>query len=270
MNGDWLAKLSFQDVLKLASHFTVPRLLERDMFQERMKKGEEVWVHEFMYPLMQGYDSVAMDVDLEIGATDQTFNMLVGRRLQQIYNNKEKFVLTVPMLVGLDGRKMSKTYDNGVYIEDSPKEMYGKLMTLRDELVPQYFELCTDVSEKEVAIFKKKLPPRDFKARLVKEIVIIYHGEKKAQEAEKEFISMFREKKLPSHILAVKIKGKEVAIVDLFLEAKLASSKAEVRRLVSQGGVRIDGKVQTDAQKKICILSGMVLQVGKRRFAKIF
>lgn len=266
-NGEWLGKLKMGDVLKLASQITISQLLERDMFQERMKRGQEIWVHEFLYPLLQGYDSVAMDVDLEVGGTDQTFNMLVGRRLQKVYRNKEKFVLTVPLLLGLDGRKMSKSFGNTVNISDSPKEMYGKLMTLNDNLVVQYFELCTNISAIEVIKLKKELSPRDFKARLAKEIVVLYHGSKKAESAEKEFVQVFQKKELPSEILETMIKLPARDIVYILIETHMASSKSQAWRLVKQGGVRFNGEIIKDP-RQIIINSG-VLQVGKRHVARI-
>ncbi len=273
-NADWLAKLKFKDLIKLTSHFTVSRLLERDMFQRRLKKGGEVWVSEFLYPLMQGYDSVVMDVDLEIGSSDQLFNMLVGRKLQRIYNKKEKFVLTVPMLLGLDGRKMSKTYGNTVNLTDSPNEMYGKIMSLRDDLILQYFKLCTEVPEKEIKeigerLKLKKINPRDLKAKLAREITSLYHGKKTALLAEREFERIFRKKKLPRKIPKIKIKEKRLNILDLLTKIKLAKSKSEAKRLIFQKGVKIDGKIEEDWRKLIEIKKEMVIQVGKRKFLKL-
>lgn len=268
-NGDWLSKLTFKELLQIASNFTTSQLLERDMFEKRIKAGGGVWVHEFLYPLMQGYDSVATDVDLEIGATDQTFNMLVGRKLQKVYHNKEKFVLTTPLLPGLDGRKMSKTYGNSVNILDAPKDMYGKLMTLRDELVPSYFELCTDVSLVEVKKLGKALSPRDFKARLAREIVAMYHSKKDAAKAEREFIRVFREKEQPSEVPGVRFKEKKLPLLELLLKAKLVSSKSEARRVILQGGVKVDGTVQKSWDISIALRKGILIQVGKRRFVRI-
>jgi len=273
-NADWLAKLTFTELAKLASYFTTSRLLERDMFQRRLKKGEEVWLNELLYPLMQGYDSVAMDVDLEIGATDQTFNMLMGRKLQRIYNKKEKFVLSTPMLVGLDGRKMSKTYGNTVNITDPPNEMYGKLMSSKDELIIDYFKLCTDLPLAEILEIEKKLKrkevnPKEAKAKLAREIVKIYHGEKAAKEAEKEFERIFKEKKLPKKIPEMKIKEKSLNILDLLLKTKLVSSKSEAKRLVLQKAVEIDRVLKKDWGEVIEIKKGMVIKVGKRRFVRL-
>lgn len=261
-NGAWLGKLKLDEILKIASHLTVSRLLERDMFQERLKQGREIWLHEFLYPLLQGYDSVAMDVDAELGGTDQTFNMLVGRRLLESMKKKEKFVVTIPLLPGLDGRKMSKSYGNAVNLLDAPEDMYGKLMSLNDGLVPQYFELCTDVSPTVAT-------PRDRKAQLAREIVRMYHGEKDAQKAEQEFNQVFRDKELPSEIRAVRIDEDSMQLLDLLVKSQLASSKGEAKRLLEQRGVKIDGRVVEDSNANIAIRKGMVLQVGKRHFVKI-
>ena len=273
-NADWLAKLTFKDLIEIASHFTTSRLLERDMFQHRLRKGGEVWVSEFLYPLMQGYDSVAMNVDLEIGARDQLFNMLVGRKLQKIYNEKEKFILTTPMLLGLDGRKMSKTYSNTVNITDSPDEMYGEIMSLKDELILQYFRLCTEVPEKEIREIEenlklKKINPRDTKTKLARKIVSIYHGKEAARKAEKEFNKIFKEKKLPTKIPGFSLKEKKLNILDLLIKPKLISSKSEAKRLILQKGVRIDGGIQDDWKKMVEIKKGMIIQIGKRKFLKL-
>ncbi|MBI2644368.1 MAG: tyrosine--tRNA ligase [Candidatus Wildermuthbacteria bacterium] len=273
-NDTWLKRLTFEDVLKIASQFTSSQLLERDMFQQRFKEGKEVWMHELLYPLMQGYDSVALDVDLEIGAIDQTFNMLVGRKLEKIYRNKEKFVLTTPLLLGLDGRKMSKTYGNAVHLLDGPDEMYGKLMSLKDELVLHYFELCTDVPEEEIrtiakALQERSISPRDLKARLAREIVTFYHGVKNAQKAEQEFIRVFREKQMPSRIQEVHIEKFQLALLDLLVETQLVPSRSEARRVITQGGVKIDGKMQKEADRIVSLQKGMVVQVGKRNFVRL-
>lgn len=273
-NDDWLTKLNFKDVIKLASNFTVSRLLERDMFQKRLKEGKEVWVNEFLYPLLQGYDSVAMNVDLEIGATDQTFNILVGRKLQEIYNKKEKFVLTTPMLIGLDGRKMSKTYNNTVNLTDSSSDMYGKIMSLKDDLIVHYFQLTTslplkEIKEIECSLKNKKINPIEAKTRLAKEIVMTFHGKKEAFLAEKEFNKIFRNKGLPSSIPEKKIKNKKIGILDLLVEAGLAFSKSEAKRMILQKGVKIDSIVQERWDKVVEIKKGEIIQVGKRKFVKL-
>jgi len=273
-NSQWLAKMGLRDVLELASHFTVSRLLERDMFQERLKKGQEVWVSEMLYPLLQGYDSVALDVDLEIGATDQKFNMLVGRKLQKIYRKREKFVLTVPLLLGLDGRKMSKTYNNTVNLTDPPNEMFGKIMSLKDELIFEYFRLLTNVPEKEVtnmeeAVKEGKLNPRDAKEKLALEIVTFFWGEDKALQAKKEFIKVFREKEIPEDIPTFFSPKTSYPILDLLIYLHLANSKSEAKRLIKQGGVKIDKVVVKDPKIVVEVKEGMVIQVGKRKFARL-
>ncbi|MDP3901300.1 MAG: tyrosine--tRNA ligase [bacterium] len=263
-NGDWLGKLKPEEILRLASHMTVSRLLERDMFQERMKRGGEVWVHEFLYPLLQGYDSVAMDVDAEIGGTDQTFNMLVGRRLQKSYRNREKYVLTVPLLMGLDGRKMSKSYGNTVNLTDLPDDMYGKLMSMNDGLVSQYVELCTTMNQKELS----GLSPREAKARVAFSIVEQYHGKLKAAKAEQEFVRVFQKKEAPLKMEEVAVAGKTMPLADLLFASHLTSSKGEARRLVAQHGVKLDGEVQEDPFLRVKLKKGTVIQIGKRRFAR--
>lgn len=273
-NHSWLGELKFNDLVKISSNFTTSQLLERDMFQKRIKGGNEVWLNELLYPLMQGYDSVAMDVDLEIGGTDQIFNMLMGRKLQKIYNSKEKFVLTIPMLTGLDERDMSKTYGNMINLTDSPDNMFGKIMSLRDNLIIHYFKLCTDESINEIKkiesdLKSKKVNPRDVKARLAKEIVAIYHNKQSAQKAEQEFNRIFKEKKLPSKIKEVKISKKEINILDLLVRTKLTSSKSEAKRLIEQNAVRINGIVKQDWKEIVKIEKGIVIKVGKRKFIKI-
>jgi tyrosyl-tRNA synthetase len=273
-NHQWLGKLKFSDLIKITSYFTISRLLERDMFKKRLKKGREVWLHEILYPLMQGYDSVAMDVDLEIGATDQTFNMLVGRKLQRIFNKKEKFILTSPILLGLDGRKMSKTYNNTVNLEDSPENMYGKIMTLKDELIWDYFKLLTDLSLKEIDKIKKDvlakvLNPKEAKSLLAFEIVKLCYNKTKAEKAKKEFERVFQERKPPTKIKKIKIKEKAISILELLLKANLANSKSQAKRLILQGGVKINNQIQKDWRAKIVIKKNQILKVGKRRFVKI-
>lgn len=269
-NADWLSKLKFKDLLGLASRFTTSRLLERDMFAERLKRGAEVWLSELLYPLMQGYDSVAMDVDLEIGGTDQTFNMLVGRKLQKIYNKKEKFILTVPLLIGLDGRKMSKSYSNVVNLTDTADEMYGKIMSLKDDLVFHYFELCLGTPLSEIKKMKgKKTKIRDVKAKLAKEIVDVYHGAELAGKAEKEFNKVFRDKKLPSKIEKFRVKEKKINILNLLLKTKKVKSKSEAKRLVLQKAIKIDDVVKKDWKEVIEIKKGSVIKIGKRKFIRI-
>ena len=266
-NEEWTNKLKPKDMLELASNFTVARLLERDMFQKRIKAGKDIHLHEFLYPIFQAYDAVTMDVDMQIGGNDQTFNMLAGRTLMKKLKNKEKFVLTTKLLTDPTGKKMGKTEANMINLDESPKEMYGKIMRWPDSLINVGFELCTRVSMNEV---KKITNPRSAKARLAKEIVKIHYGEKKAISAEQEFNKIFKEKKLPSEIPGFRLKTGAYNILNLLVKTKIASSKSEAKRLVLQKGVKIDNKVQDDWQKQIKVKKEMIIQAGKRRFVKIF
>src|SRR3989344_1874982 len=204
-NSAWLSKLTFEDIIELSANFTVQQMIERDMFQKRLEEKKPIGIHEFLYPLMQGYDSVAMDIDIELGGTDQAFNMLIGRTLMKIIKSKEKFVLTLPLLEGTDGRKMSKSYDNTIALNDSPNNMYGKIMSLKDELIVKYFELCTDMEEKDLKHSKhqledKSVNPMDLKKKLAFEITKRYHGKSEAEKAEKEFVRVFQKRGGPSEI----------------------------------------------------------------------
>lgn len=273
-NSKWLDKLSNKEVVELSGYFTVQQLIERDLFQKRLKEKKPIGLHEFLYPLYQGYDSVAMGIDMEIGGDDQTFNMLIGRDLMKIYKNKEKFILTVPILEGFDGRKMSKSWGNVINITDSADDMFGKVMSLSDNFIIKYFTLCTSVSLKEINEMEEELKadkvnPKDIKAKLGREIVDIYHGVEAAQIAEKEFERIFKEKKLPEKIAEAKIKEKILNILDLLVKTKLAPSKSGAKRLILQGGVKIDGKIEGDWKKTIEIKKDLIIQVGKRKFIKL-
>lgn len=275
-NSKWHDKLTFLDLIELASNFTVQQMIVRDMFQGRMKKKKPIYLHEFLYPLAQAYDSVIMDVDLEVGASDQIFNMLCGRDLMRILKNKEKLVLAVKLLVvDPSGKKMGKTEGNMVRLDEKPEEMFGKIMSWPDEAIVSGFELCTDLSMKEVEeiskrISSKKLNPRDVKARLAREIVTIYHGKVVAQKAGKEFDRVFKEKKAPTHLESFDINKIEMTdIASILVETGLSSSKSEARRLIDQGAVKLDNEVIKDWQQKITPRKGAILKVGKRRFVKL-
>jgi len=261
-NGDWLLKLRLEDINNIASNITAVKLFQRDSFQRRIEKGGIVWSNETLYPLLQGYDSVYLDVDLEVGGTDQIFNMLIGRDLQKKMNNREKFVLTSPMIVGIDGNPMSKSSGNCIWINDSPNEMYGKIMSIPDNLIESYFELLTNIN-------KTSNNYRDAKARLAREIVTMYHSKKAALSAEKEFNKVFKEKGLPTKIPGIKVNRKKINILDLLVKTKLVSSKSDAKRLILQKGVKINSKVQKDWKAIIEIKKGLIIQVGKRKFAKI-
>jgi tyrosyl-tRNA synthetase len=278
-NHEWHEKLSFIDVLNLASNFTVQQMLERELFEQRMKENKPISVHEFLYPLMQGYDSVMLDVDGELGGSDQLFNMLCGRTLQKVFGKRGKFVLTTKLIAGTDGRKMSKTYGNCIYLEDPPNEMYGKLLSLQDDLITTYLECCTDVPMAEVRevekAIKKGTNPKDFKMRLAREIVTLYHSAEAAKKAEKEFQRVFAEKGLPEIVPEAKAE-KGTRLIDLIVREKLAPSKAEARRLIEQGGVKLNDKAVTSVDATAgegltpeALAKGVILKVGKRKFLKI-
>lgn len=272
-NGDWLGKLKFDEIVRLAQNFTVQQMIERDMYQKRLQDKKPIGLHEFLYPLMQGYDSVHMEVDVELGGNDQLFNMLAGRTLLKIYKNKDKHVLTTPLIEGLDGRKMSKSYGNTVDLTDTANDMFGKIMSLHDDLIIKYFELCTDVALDEIAEIKQGLQqgnnPRDAKARLAREIVALYHGAKAAVAAATEFSNIFQRGEKPEEMKAVKLQVANYKLQDLLVKLGMAASNAEAQRLVNQGGVKIDDKVWLDWRALVLVKRGMVVQVGKRKFAKI-
>ena len=264
-NDKWLSILSLKDMVGLASNFTVQQMLERDMFQERLKGGNPIALHEFLYPLMVGYDSVMLDVDFEVGGNDQYFNMLAGRALQKAMGKREKFVLTTKLIEGTDGRKMSKSYNNCIYLTDEPNDMYGKVMSIKDDLMPLYFECCTELSMDEIhTIFKGTA--RDAKARLALEITKLYHGEKNAEEAQKHFESVFKDKEEPEDIAEVKVK-KKTPLVDVLVAQGLVASKSEARRLIEQKGIKVNGKPVQSVDA--AVVETWTVKVGKRKFIRL-
>jgi len=273
-NSEWLNKLTIKDLLSLSMNFTAQQMIQRRNFKERWDGGKPIGVHELTYPLFQGYDSFAIKADVEIGGSDQLFNMKVGREIQGMFKKPVQDIMTLKMLYGLDGRKMSTSWGNVINVIDPPKEMYGKIMSMRDELIGEYFELCTNTSLNEVEEIKKELTagglnPRDAKARLAKEIVSIYYNKKEAEDAEEEFNKVFREKELPSEIEKFKINRPEVPIIDLLVETGLVSSKSEAKRLILQKAVKINREIEKDWQKIIKTNKGTTIQVGKRRFLEL-
>ncbi len=269
-NSQWLKKLSFEKIIEIASNFSVQRLLERDMFEKRLKEGKNISLVEFLYPLMQGYDSVILNVDLEIAGSDQLFNAIAGRNLQKVYNSKEKSVLTFKLLAGTDGRKMSKTLGNFIALEEKPAEMFGKIMSIKDELIKEYFELTTDLPLEEIKTIIEKNPnPKDQKVILGLELVKMYHGEKEALKAKEEFNKVFKDKELPSEIPTFKAEKEEYPILDLLFESNLAKSKNEAKRLVESGAISINQQKETNWQKNILLKENDVVQAGKRKFVKI-
>lgn len=269
-NHEWHGKLKFEDILNIASHFTVQQMLQRDMFKERMKRGEDLSPNEFFYPIMQGYDSVMLDVDCEIGGNDQLFNMLCGRALQKAFGKRNKFVLTTKLIDGTDGRKMSKTYDNCIWLEDSAKDMYGKLMSIKDELIVPYLECITEMPMAEVREIEKglkaKMNPKEAKMKLAREVVTLYHGAEAAKHEEEQFTSVFTKHELPEDIKEVNVE-KGSLVIDVIMKEKLAPSKSEARRLIEQGGVHMNDKTVKTMEMKV---EKGILKVGKRKFLKIF
>ncbi|MGQ9798688.1 MAG: tyrosine--tRNA ligase [Ignavibacterium sp.] len=275
-NSEWLGKMTFEDVIKLASKYTVARMLERDDFTKRYKSGEPISIHEFLYPLAQAMDSVAIRSDVELGGTDQKFNLLVGRDIQREYGVEPQVILTMPLLVGTDGiEKMSKSYDNYIGISDPPEQIFGRTMSIPDTLIYLYFELATNVSnerlkEIKAALEDGKTNPRDLKRELARTIVTMYYDEAAAIKAQEEFDKIFIKKEIPDDIEEFIIEeNKEINILDLLLLVNFASSKGEAKRLVQQGGVSIDGEKVSDVHQNIKIKSGMILKVGKRKFLKL-
>ncbi len=274
-NSKWLTKLNFEELADLAANFTVQQMLERDMFEKRVKENKPLFVHEFFYPLMQGYDSVAMDVDIEIGGTDQTFNMLAGRTLVRRYLNKEKFVITTTLLTNpVTGEKMmSKSLGTGIGLNETAENMFGKVMTLPDEGLTQVFIDCTRLSMADIAEKQKRLKkgenPRTIKLELATEIVTMYHGAKAAEAAKQKFISQFSNKELPTDIKEVAIKAGQYQTTNLLVQLDLAASKSEARRLLEQNGVKLNQQTFTDSTIKIDKKNNLIIQVGKRKFIKI-
>lgn len=274
-NSEWHGKLNFEDILKLTGKFTVARILERDEFSKRIKSGTDIAVSEMLYPMMQAYDSVMIKADVEIGGTDQKFNLLAGRELQKKMGLPEQDVITCPLLVGLDGKeKMSKSLDNYIGIAENANSMFGKIMSISDDMIFYYFKLLTNKTDRELKEIELTLKnrtqnPRDLKVRLAKEVITNHHSIGKADKAEQEFNQIFRDKEKPTDIPEIKLGKKEYVILDLIVETKLATTKSEARRLVEQGGIRIDDEIQKDFKKVVTLKNGMILQVGKRRFAKI-
>jgi len=274
-NADWLAKLNFEDVLKLASHFTVQQFLARDRFAQRYGRGEPIWVHEFMYALMQGYDAMAMNTDVQVGGTDQLFNLMAGRKLQQAFGQKPQIALTTPILVGTDGHlRMSKTTGNYIGINEPPEEMYGKVMSIPDHTMLDYYTLVTRFSPDEVTTVERglddgSLHPMEVKIQLAREIVSIFHSDEAAARAEAHFKKVFQKRELPSEMPTHRPSTSELNIVDLLVATDLAKSKSEARRLIQQGGVKLDGEKVGSIELMVSVKDSMILQVGKRRFARL-
>lgn len=276
-NSEWLGKMTFEDVIRLSSKYTVARMLERDDFTKRYKTGIPISLHEILYPLAQAMDSVAIQSDVELGGTDQKFNLLVGRDIQREFGVAPQVILTMPLLVGTDGvEKMSKSYDNYIGINESPKEIYGKTLSIPDNLIYTYFELTTNVTNEELKSIKenlldKQINPRDIKRSLARKLVEMYHSSQAAIDAETEFDNIFVKKGLPDNIPEIQFESgvQELGILELIVKVGFAPSNGEARRLVTQGGVSIDGEKINDFKTIIRFDSDKLLKVGKRNFIKI-
>ncbi len=273
-NDEWLSKLNLEQFIEMAANFTVQQFLARDNFAKRFEAGSPIWVHELFYALLQGYDAAVLEADVQLGATEQLFNLLAGRKLQEALGLKPQVALTLPVLVGTDGSlRMSKSTGNTIGITDDPGEMYGKIMSLPDDVMPDYFRLVTRWTPKEIAQFESQLEsgdlhPRDAKMALAREIVDAYHGGDAAEEAEAAFKRIFQEgdvpEEMPEHHLAA-----GAMLLDVLVETGLASSRSEGRRLIEQRGVRLDDEVLEDPLMELALDKPMVLRVGKRRFLRL-
>ncbi len=279
-NSSWLRKLNFEDVIELSSRYTVARMLERDDFARRYEKEQAISIHEFFYPLMQGYDSVAIEADIELGGTDQRFNLLVGRNLQREYGQKPQVVIMTPLLEGLDGvNKMSKSLGNYIGIDEKPEEMFGKIMSISDDLIIRYFELLTDIPQKKLTEYSKKIKektinPMKLKKELGQEIVSEYYDQKTAIETAKEFERVFSQGELPEDMPEIEISKDQLDegkmwIVKLIAATGLVDSNSQARRMIKQGAVTINDKKYEKINLDIKVEDNMIMQIGKRRFARI-
>ena len=275
-NSEWSKKLGAEGVIKLASQYNLARMLERDDFNKRYKSNQSIALHELLYPLIQANDSITLHADVELGGTDQKFNLLVGRDLQRAFGQEPQVVITVPILEGLDGKnKMSKSLDNYVGIDESPNEMFGKIMSISDELMWRWFDLLSFKSSDEINALKSEQDngknPRDIKIELAKELIARFHDEKSANDAETNFIDQFQKKNIPDDIEEIlhKISGESIPLANLLKDCGMTSSTSEAMRMIQQGAVRIDEQKITDKTHQVFIGTSAVYQVGKRKFKKI-
>jgi tyrosyl-tRNA synthetase len=273
-NNEWFKDIGAKGMIELAMKFTAQQMIQRRNFKERWDANKPIGLHELFYPIFQGYDSVMVKSDVEMGGYDQLFNIMTGRNMQEMFNQVPQEVMVLKMIEGLDGRKMSTSWGNVININESAKDMFGKLMSLNDDLMILYFETCTRVPMDEVKqiekdLKKEKVNPRDIKVRLAKEVVTIYHGEKEAEKAAEEFDAIFKDKGIPEDIPVLKIKEKELNLLDLVVETKLVKSKGEAKRLISQNAIKIGGETKNNPEEIIEIKKDLIIQIGKRRFAKI-
>lgn len=274
-NGDWLDTLTYADMIKLMAQTTVQQLIERDMFQDRLQKGLPIHGHEIMYPLLQGYDSVAMDVDLELGGTDQTFNMMMGRHLQKVYNNREKWVLTTPIINGTDGRKMSKSFGNFVALTEAPNDMFGKLMSIADDQIIEYFTLLTDVPMADIEAMATSMQqganPMEFKKRLAHTLTSFYHDTAAADAAQAHFEQTVQKGDLPADMPEIVVAERTARLLDVLKQAWPEETNSNWRRLIEQGGVELipSGEKPSDPNQTLDLDQVNVIRAGKRRYIRI-
>ena len=269
-NSSWLESLGTTGIIKLSAKYTVARMLERDDFSKRFKEGVPIYIHEFLYPLLQAYDSVAIKADVELGGTDQKFNLLIGRDIQREYGQEPQVCITLPLLVGLDGvRKMSKSYGNYVGITEDPKTMFGKLMSISDELMWDYYLLLTDYSEEDIEKFKKEWHPMEAKKHLAELIVSRFHSGELAKEAREWFERTYSKKKFPEDAPLVELPEREITALELLLRLGAVSSKNEGRRIIQGGGLRINYVKVSDPNQRIELTEELKVQVGKKKFYRV-
>ena len=275
-NSSWMNKMNAADLIRLASHHTVARMLERDDFDKRYKSNQAISIHEFLYPLIQGYDSVALDADVELGGTDQKFNLLVGRQLQELHGKSPQVVITMPILEGLDGsQKMSKSLGNYIGVDEPAKEMFGKIMSISDNLMWRYFELLSFKNLEEIEQYKKQVEtgtnPRDIKFELAQEIITRFHDLKSAQDAKNDFVKRFSDNAIPDVIddIEIKVCDKGIVFANLLKETQLVSSTSDAHRMIKQAAVKIDGKRVDDGKQILEAGFSAVIQVGKRKFIRV-
>ena len=273
-NSEWLSKINLSDLIKIMSHFTIARIIERDDFSKRFKQNTPIFMHEFLYPILQAYDSVAIKADVELGGTDQKFNLLLGREMQTIFGQEEQVIITLPLLIGTDGSlKMSKSFGNYIGITEDPFTMYGKVMSIPDSLILDYFKLVLSYNDTELTEISKSLEtenPMKLKMKLAKEIVSKYHSEEDSKKAEKMFTKIHRERSLPSDIVEYIYEGPlQIKAFEFINSLNLLPSKSEAKRVISQGGLEVDGENITDPFFTLNVKNNMIIKIGKRKFVKI-
>ncbi len=271
-NSQWLGELRASDIVELAAQYTVARMLERDDFHNRYREGVPIYIHEFLYPLFQGYDSYEIAADVEVGGTDQTFNFLVAREIQKAFGQEPQVILTLPLLVGTDGKlKMSKSYDNSINFYDPPFEMYGKVMSLPDHVMETYYQLVLYEEDEALERIRSQIArdPRNAKAELARRIVALFHGEQAAREAEEEFLRVFRHREAPDDVPTFQLPADGLPILDLLSRSGLVQSRSEARRLIRQGAVRLGEEKLQDEYARIRVSEPTLLRVGKRKFLRL-